>query len=93
LSFLDIQFWILIADYIKINDTFGFFDSSSKSSEIELGLGPSQIMIFHIVFHHFLRILPIAVRFRVDVLIYFGSSNQVGAKKQNGGFNQNVRQT
>jgi hypothetical protein len=33
-------------DYISINGTFGFFDLSSKSSEIELGFGPSQIKIF-----------------------------------------------
>jgi hypothetical protein len=29
-------------DYIRINDTFGFFDLSSTSSEFELGLGSSQ---------------------------------------------------
>jgi hypothetical protein len=40
------KFWILIEDHIKINDTFRFFDSLSISSEIELGLGPSQIKIF-----------------------------------------------
>jgi hypothetical protein len=39
------KFWILVEDYIKINDTLGFFDSLSISSEIELGLQPSQIMI------------------------------------------------
>jgi hypothetical protein len=38
--------WILIEDYIRINDTFGFFDSLSISSEIELGLGPTQIEVF-----------------------------------------------
>jgi hypothetical protein len=37
------KFWILIEDYMRINDTFGFFNSFSISSEIELGLGPSQI--------------------------------------------------
>jgi hypothetical protein len=40
------KFWILLEDYIRINDTFGFFDSSPISSKIELGLGPSQIKIF-----------------------------------------------
>jgi hypothetical protein len=40
------KFWILIEDYIRINETFGFFDSLPKSSEIGFGLGPSQIMIF-----------------------------------------------
>jgi hypothetical protein len=40
------KFWILIEDYIRINDTFGFSDSFSISSEIELGLGSSQIKFF-----------------------------------------------
>jgi hypothetical protein len=40
------KFWILIEDYIRINDTFGFLDSLSISSEIELGLEPSQNKIF-----------------------------------------------
>jgi hypothetical protein len=43
--FSDLQPWILIEDYIRINDTFGFYDSSSIRSEIELGLEPSQIKI------------------------------------------------
>jgi hypothetical protein len=34
---------IFIEEYIRINDTFGFFDSISISSEIEHGLGPFQI--------------------------------------------------
>jgi hypothetical protein len=38
--------WILIEEYIRIKDTFGFFDLFTISSEIELGLGPSQIKIF-----------------------------------------------
>jgi hypothetical protein len=33
--------WYLIEDYIRINNTFGFFDSLSISSEVELGLGLS----------------------------------------------------
>jgi hypothetical protein len=37
------RLWILLDVYIKINDTFGFFDLFSKSSEIELGLGLWQI--------------------------------------------------
>jgi hypothetical protein len=41
-----IKFWTFIEDYIRINDTFGFFDLSSISPEIELGLGPSQIKIY-----------------------------------------------
>jgi hypothetical protein len=39
-------------------------------------------------------IFPIAIKFRVDPTIYFGSSNhlkKIGAKKQNGGQNQNGR--
>jgi hypothetical protein len=38
--------WILIEDYTRINKTAGFFDSLCRSSEIELGLGPSQIKFF-----------------------------------------------
>jgi hypothetical protein len=34
-------FWNLIENYTRINDTFGFFDSLSISSEFELELGPS----------------------------------------------------
>jgi hypothetical protein len=30
------KFWVLIEDYIRINDILGFFDSLSISSEIEL---------------------------------------------------------
>jgi hypothetical protein len=40
------KFWILMEDFMRINDTFRFFDLSSISPEIELGLGPSQIKIF-----------------------------------------------
>jgi hypothetical protein len=40
------KFQILIEDYIRINETYGFFNSSSISPEIELGLAPSQIKIF-----------------------------------------------
>jgi hypothetical protein len=40
------KFSILLEDYIRINEPFGFFDTLPKSSEIELGLGPSQIKIF-----------------------------------------------
>jgi hypothetical protein len=64
-----------IKSSIRINDTFGFFDSMSIGSEIELGLGFSQIMVFLILFHHLLRIFPIPLTFRVDPMIYFGSSN------------------
>jgi hypothetical protein len=42
------KFRNIIEDYIKINDTFGFFDSLSISSEIEFVLGPSQIKILKI---------------------------------------------
>jgi hypothetical protein len=63
------KFWILIEDCIRINDTLKFFDSLSISSEIELGLGPSQIKIF---FHHISFLFE---DFRVDPLIYFGGSN------------------
>jgi hypothetical protein len=35
-----IKYWIHMKDYIRMNDTFGFSDSLSISSEIELGLGP-----------------------------------------------------
>jgi hypothetical protein len=41
-----LKLWILIEDSIIINDTFGFSDSLSISSEIELELGPYQIKIF-----------------------------------------------
>jgi hypothetical protein len=61
-----------------------------------LGLGPSQIKIFFIIFHHFLRISPIPVKFRVDRMIYVGISNHkknIGEKKLNDGQNQNGRQT
>jgi hypothetical protein len=61
--------WNLIENYIRINDTFEFFDSLSISSEIELALGSSQIKFFLIIFHHFLR----DIKFRVDPMIYFGS--------------------
>jgi hypothetical protein len=44
------KFRILIEDYIRTNETFGFFDSLYISSEIELGLGPTQIKIFFIKF-------------------------------------------
>jgi hypothetical protein len=40
------KFWILIEDYIRINDTFGFFDLLCMNFEIELGLGPSQFRDF-----------------------------------------------
>jgi hypothetical protein len=40
------KFWILIEHYIRINETFGFFDSLSISSKLELRLGPSQIKMF-----------------------------------------------
>jgi hypothetical protein len=41
-----LKFQILIEDYIRIKDTFGFFDLLSINSKIDLGLGPSQIKIF-----------------------------------------------
>jgi hypothetical protein len=41
-----LKFWILIGEYLKTNETFRFFDTLSISSEIELGLGPSQIKFF-----------------------------------------------
>jgi hypothetical protein len=40
------KFRILIGDYIIINNTFGFLDALSIGSDMELGLGPSQIKIF-----------------------------------------------
>jgi hypothetical protein len=46
------KFRILIEDNIRIIEMIGFFDSLSISFEIELGLGPSQIIIFQ----HFFRI-------------------------------------
>jgi hypothetical protein len=79
------KFWILIENhirirvciriYIRINDSFGFFDSSPISSEIELGLGPYQIKIFFYIFYHYLRIFPIPLKFRVDPMTYFGTSS------------------
>jgi hypothetical protein len=67
------------------------------SSEIKLELEPSRINIFlKIIFHHFLSVFPISLKFRVDPMIYFGSlkhykqiKKNIGAKiKQNGGQNQ-----
>jgi hypothetical protein len=58
--------------YIRINGVFGFFDSSSMSSEIEFGLGPFQIKIFFLIFYHFLRIFPFLLKFKIDSMIYFG---------------------
>jgi hypothetical protein len=40
------KFWILIENYIKTNETTGFFDKLSISSGIELELGPSRIKVF-----------------------------------------------
>jgi hypothetical protein len=70
-----LKFLILIGDCMRINDTFGFSDLMSIGSEIELALGPSQIRIFLITFHHFLRIFTIAIKFRVGPMIYVGDSN------------------
>jgi hypothetical protein len=73
-----LKFWILLKGYIKINDKFGFFDSLSISSEMDFGLGPSKhskAKIFFIIFHHFSRISPISLKFRVDPMLYFGSLN------------------
>jgi hypothetical protein len=67
------MFLILLEDYVRINDTFGFFDTFSVNSEIELGLGSSQIKNL-LLYHHFLRICPIALKVSVDPMIYFGSS-------------------
>jgi hypothetical protein len=40
------KFRILIEDYMRINETFGFFDLLPISSEKKLGLEPSQIKMF-----------------------------------------------
>jgi hypothetical protein len=48
-----------LEDYIRIKDPFGFSASFSMSSEIELGLGLSQIN-------------PIPLKFRVVPMIYCG---------------------
>jgi hypothetical protein len=48
-------FWNLIENYITANDTSGFFDKLSISSEIELELGPSRIKGLFIKFHHTLN--------------------------------------
>jgi hypothetical protein len=52
------KFWILIGDYIRINETFGVFLFIFIGSEIELGLRTSQIKIFFMIYPHFLRIFP-----------------------------------
>jgi hypothetical protein len=44
------KFWILIKECIQINETFGYFDLLSKTSEFEFGLGPSQIKILYFLF-------------------------------------------
>jgi hypothetical protein len=45
----NLKFWILMKNYITTNDTSGFFDKLSNSSEIELRLGPFRIKVF---FYH-----------------------------------------
>jgi hypothetical protein len=65
------KFGILIEDYVRINEMIGYFDSLSISSDIELGLRPSQIIILH----HFLRIFSIPFKFRNDPMTNFGSLN------------------
>jgi hypothetical protein len=40
------KYWNHIENYVRINDTFGFFVSFSISSGIELALGSSQIKFF-----------------------------------------------
>jgi hypothetical protein len=47
------KFQILIEDYIRIHETFGFFNSLPISSEIELGFGASQIKFFLLYFISF----------------------------------------
>jgi hypothetical protein len=59
--------FLFIEDYIRINDTF---DLLTRSSEIELGSGSSQIKIFKIIFHYFLGIFPNSLKFRVDLMTY-----------------------
>jgi hypothetical protein len=44
----NLQIWILVEYYIRINQTFGFIDLFPISCEILLGLGPFQIKIYYI---------------------------------------------
>jgi hypothetical protein len=75
------KFRILIEDCMRIKYTFEFFDSLSISSEIELGLGSSQIQFFLIIFHHFLRIFLVPLKFRVDPMMYGRSNHKKMADK------------
>jgi hypothetical protein len=66
------KFWILITNYITKNDTSGFFDKLSISSEIELTLGPSRIKGFFNISSHFIS-SHLDIEFRLNLMIYFGS--------------------
>jgi hypothetical protein len=66
--FKNFKFLILIENYIKTNDTSGFFDKLSISSGIQLELRPSRIKGFFIFISSHLDI-----EFRVNLMIYFGS--------------------
>jgi hypothetical protein len=61
------KFWILIKDYMRINDKFGFYETSSISSEIWSRILPN---IFQLIFHHFSRIFPNLLKFRVDPIFW-----------------------
>jgi ABC-type microcin C transport system permease subunit YejB len=72
---INFKFWVLICNYITTNDTSGFFDKLSISSVIELELGPSRIKgFFYYISLHFIS-LHLDIEFRVNLMIYFGSSN------------------
>jgi hypothetical protein len=47
---INLKFGILMKNYIKTNETFGFFDKLSISYGIELELGPSRIKGFFFIF-------------------------------------------
>jgi hypothetical protein len=72
---INFKSWVLICNYITTNDTSGFFDKLSISSVIELELGPSRIKgFFYYISSHFIS-LHLDIEFRVNLMIYFGSSN------------------
>jgi hypothetical protein len=78
-----IKFWILMEDYVRIINIW-FFDSWSISSEIELGLGPSQINICFIIFHTFWGFFRSLLSFELIQWYIFVVQIQNGEQKQDG---------
>jgi hypothetical protein len=73
----NLKFWILIENYITANDTSVFFYKLSISSGIELELGTSRIKgFFYYISSH------LEIEFRVNLMIYFGSSEIITKNKK-----------